>query len=905
MTSGRNGYAIGVDLGTSNTVAVLRWPDGRTRPLLFDGQPILPSAVYLDEGGRLHVGRDAQRLALLDPSRYEPNPKRRIDEGTVLLGDREGPVVGLLSTILQTIAAKATEACGLLPPAVITYPASWAAARRGILQEAVRRAGWREARLLPEPIAAARYFADSLHRPVPEGGYLAVFDFGGGTLDIAVVQNQHGSFQVIGSGGAEDLGGLDFDAALVDHLGRLLAERRPEVWRQLSVPATPTDRRHRRLFWEDVRGAKEMLSRAAVAPVPIPGVDQALHLTREEFERLARPLLERAVQETAAVISQAISPRRDEAQPEWMPAAGQEWGPGQLAGIFLVGGTSRIPLVSQMLHTRFGFAPTVLEQPELPVAEGALAELVASNEVSEHQHVGGSLGAAAGTALAGPTSAPPAGAPGSPPPGAPISPGAPMFPGGPTPPGPYPPAPPPYGAHPPWPGPSRGRRRWAYLTAVALATVVVVVVGLYALTQAARGFDPLKKVDDVPYTGDVLGADIQDGWAYLAVQQGETAPYKLRLTGVNLSDPEERWTETLPAAESWRDFGAQENFLVVYGTHSGEESLHVLSREDGEQIYQQKVDGATYSFYEDRVIRIDSSRQQLKWFDVNSKNDVGTAGYVTDQFYRVGTWAAESESAVGFNGGRFADPEPDDRVVTVDSSGTIRALNADDGKSVPDLSDGTMLELASTHRVMAYEGKLFVAGQATDSKGYQLYMYDLAMLGNRAKTVYRHRTEGSTVERIEPCGETAVCLVDSERTLTAVDFAGDGELWRKKLGESTQLGVIKAIDEAILVHQLKDEKTRTVVYDDEGTAVNYDGVAMPVDGHTALRFAPDAASVSEGAVSPGTSPISIQIDGVSDVSSEDTSLVGSLTAYPNTCAWDDAYLVCANETNFLLRNFRR
>jgi len=63
MAGQHEGYALGVDLGTSNTVAVLRWPDGRTRPLLVDGQPVLPSGVYADANGRLHVGRDARRLA--------------------------------------------------------------------------------------------------------------------------------------------------------------------------------------------------------------------------------------------------------------------------------------------------------------------------------------------------------------------------------------------------------------------------------------------------------------------------------------------------------------------------------------------------------------------------------------------------------------------------------------------------------------------------------------------------------------------------------------------------------------------------------------------------------------------------------------------------------------------------
>src|SRR5258706_15196529 len=101
----------------------MRWPDGRTRPLLVDGVPIMPSGVYVDESGRLHVGRDAYRLAGLDPSRFEPNPKRRVDEPTVLLGDREVATVDLLAAILAAVARAALEADGALPPAGLAHPA--------------------------------------------------------------------------------------------------------------------------------------------------------------------------------------------------------------------------------------------------------------------------------------------------------------------------------------------------------------------------------------------------------------------------------------------------------------------------------------------------------------------------------------------------------------------------------------------------------------------------------------------------------------------------------------------------------------------------------------------------------------------------------------------------------------
>jgi molecular chaperone DnaK (HSP70) len=336
-------------------VAVVRSPDGRTRPVLFDGEPVLPSAAFLDHDGVLRVGRDAQRLASLDPARFEPNPKRRIDEHTLFLGDRELPVVEVLAAPLRETAHAVRGLVGHLPPAVVTCPVTWGPARRQRLQQAAAAAGWPPVQLVPEPVAAARYFTGTLRRPVPAGGVLAIFDFGGGTLDVALVRNDGPAFTVVSTAGAEDLGGLDLDAAVVTHLGHLLAERHPRVWAQISQPTDELSRRHRRIFWDDVRAAKEMLSRTATAPIPVPGVSASLHLTRDELERVALPLLRRATGELARALRQA------------------QLTPVQLSGVFLVGGSSRVPLLGQLLHTETGIAPTVLEQPELPVAEGAVA----------------------------------------------------------------------------------------------------------------------------------------------------------------------------------------------------------------------------------------------------------------------------------------------------------------------------------------------------------------------------------------------------------------------------------------------------------------------------------------------------------------------------------------------------
>ncbi|WP_279583013.1 Hsp70 family protein [Fodinicola feengrottensis] len=101
---------LGVDFGTSNTVAMLRTADGRVRPLLFDGSPLLPSAVYLGVDGKILVGRDAERNARVDPGRFEPNPKRRVDDVTVLLGESEIEVPRLAAAVLEQIVTEVRPA---------------------------------------------------------------------------------------------------------------------------------------------------------------------------------------------------------------------------------------------------------------------------------------------------------------------------------------------------------------------------------------------------------------------------------------------------------------------------------------------------------------------------------------------------------------------------------------------------------------------------------------------------------------------------------------------------------------------------------------------------------------------------------------------------------------------------
>ncbi|UWP79244.1 Hsp70 family protein [Dactylosporangium fulvum] len=342
------GFRLGVDFGTSTTVAVLAWPDGRTRPLTFDGSPLLPSAVYAEPDGQLLTGRDARHWARRHPECFEPHPKRRVDDGTVLLGEREVGVVELFGAVLSRVAAEAVRVAGGPPAEVtVTCPVSWGPRRRELLVRAAVAAGLPRPALVDEPVAAAAYFVTVLGATLPAGSHLVVYDLGAGTFDATVVARTEQGFTVVTSTGLADRGGLDIDAAVVEHLRGVYADR-ADAWQRLAEPA------HRDAWLdlqEHVHDGKAMLSRSASTFVRLPLLDVDAPLGREELDEVARPVLDETVTAMAAAL-RAV--------------------PGPPTAVFLVGGASRMPLVSTVVHRSTGVAPVVIEQPELVVAEGAL-----------------------------------------------------------------------------------------------------------------------------------------------------------------------------------------------------------------------------------------------------------------------------------------------------------------------------------------------------------------------------------------------------------------------------------------------------------------------------------------------------------------------------------------------------
>ena len=267
------GAALGVDFGTSNTVAVVRWPDGRARPLLVDGSPLLPVGGLRRAGRRtLVVGRDAVHSARLDPARFEPNPKRRVDDGRVLLGDREVPVVDLVAAVLGRVAEewrRAVRRRCRTRTSTLTCPATWGATRRGAALRRRRRGpgwatpGWSPSRS-PRPPTSPRCSAATCRSARSWW-----------CTTSAPARSTRAWWPAPPTASR-----CWPSTAATTSAGSTSTRRSSSTWRDLRAgapgglgaaalePATVEDRRAQRQLWDDVRVAKERLSRS---PVGRPG----------------------------------------------------------------------------------------------------------------------------------------------------------------------------------------------------------------------------------------------------------------------------------------------------------------------------------------------------------------------------------------------------------------------------------------------------------------------------------------------------------------------------------------------------------------------------------------------------------------------------------------------------------
>src|SRR5256885_1331191 len=206
---------VGIDLGTTNSeVAHVR--ERQPEVLTEDGDPILPSFVGLSEDGRLLVGKAAKNQWVLAPERTIKSIKRKMGQDVkVKLGDQEYRPQEISAMILRELRDRAARHLGVpVNKAVITVPAYFNDAQRQATKEAGELAGLEVVRILNEPTAASLTYdpgQDHLRR-------MLVYDLGGGTFDVSIVQSQAGVVEVLSSHGDTQLGGDDFDDLLFNHI---------------------------------------------------------------------------------------------------------------------------------------------------------------------------------------------------------------------------------------------------------------------------------------------------------------------------------------------------------------------------------------------------------------------------------------------------------------------------------------------------------------------------------------------------------------------------------------------------------------------------------------------------------------------------------------------------------------
>lgn len=356
-------YWLGIDLGTTYTAAAVARPNGTTEMLgLGTRSLMIPSVVLVRDDGEILVGEAADRRAATEPSRVARDFKRRLgDPSPLFLGGTPFSAEALMAHVLRYVMERAREREGGSPTGtVITHPASWSPFKIDLLRDAVRQASVDGAVLMTEPEAAALHYG-GLQRVSP-GETVAVYDFGGGTFDSAVLMASDGGFSLAGTPeGIERLGGIDFDQAILSHVNGALGGALSEL-----DPADPTDSAALAELRDSCRAAKEALSEDtdATITVNLPGRPSTqLRITRSEFEELISPRID----DTIDVLERTIV------------SAGRAT--GDITRILPVGGSSRIPLVHQRIREATGRPLSFDTDPNLAIAQGAaaLARQVSAN----------------------------------------------------------------------------------------------------------------------------------------------------------------------------------------------------------------------------------------------------------------------------------------------------------------------------------------------------------------------------------------------------------------------------------------------------------------------------------------------------------------------------------------------
>ncbi len=345
---------IGIDLGTTNSVvAVIQ----DARPEVLHGQDqsaILPSVVGITSDGRLLVGEAARNQALLAPERTVKSIKRKMGlSESVHLAEKDYTPQEISAIILRTLKKRAEEQLGQpVSKAVITVPAFFTENQREATREAGELAGLEVVRIINEPTAATLTYQPRSER----NERLLVYDLGGGTFDVSIVQIEQGVIEVLASHGDTNLGGDDFDQLLLDEVAdSFFAEHGIDL---RTIPVA------RSRLLQAVEEAKKRLSSEAVTSIAEEFIAEKdgtplnlqIELDRHDYERLIEPLLKRTLQSVDTALAEA------------------KLTSGQIDRTILVGGSSRTPMVQRLLEEQLGQQPHWEIDPDLCVALGAAVQ---------------------------------------------------------------------------------------------------------------------------------------------------------------------------------------------------------------------------------------------------------------------------------------------------------------------------------------------------------------------------------------------------------------------------------------------------------------------------------------------------------------------------------------------------
>lgn len=369
MNPQNHSTVIGIDLGTTTTEAAV-YRNGKPEMILnFDGQMVTPSAVGVDESGNFIIGEKARAQYIMAPERTVIEVKRKMGTSESLrLGRQFFSPVELSSMLLDYVKRYASQYLEeAVTRAVISVPAYFDDIQRQAVVEAGEKAGFTVERIINEPTAAALSYGIS---HMEEESHILVYDLGGGTFDVTLLEMFGGVLEVKASSGNNTLGGKDFDQQLITWLQTRFEEKS-------GISLKGNTYALARLK-EQAEQCKIALSTQEEVRIQIPllaekdGIPQGLEetVTRSQFEDLIRELVEQTHDPIDTVLGDSGIRAED------------------LDLILLVGGSTRIPLISRDIEAFLGMEPKTEVDPDYSVAQGAAIQAaIISGEIDSEEGI--------------------------------------------------------------------------------------------------------------------------------------------------------------------------------------------------------------------------------------------------------------------------------------------------------------------------------------------------------------------------------------------------------------------------------------------------------------------------------------------------------------------------------------